>query len=197
MTSKLNAKYKDNNNTTNTTASNNRNSRKSNLNHKNTSFLKSSTPHSSNNSKFTTKLNDTQTTTTTKYNRVVLNSFRLPDSSEYDDENTEEADTSASIHFNSDFASFSSNEYNSNNNHISENSSPRKENYTADNNSRNTTRRRVSCPVSTHGNCSNNHQHNYYHQVDDFRFLKFDPFDRVVSRLSGRKKWIILALIIF
>jgi hypothetical protein len=186
MTSKLNAKYKDNNNTNNT--SNNRNSRKSNLNHKNTSFLKSNTP-SSNNSKFTTKLNETQTTTT-KYNRVILNSFRLPDSSEYDDENTEEADTSASIHFNSDFASFSSNEYNNNNNnnnHITENLSPRKENYIADNNSRNTTRRRVSCPVSTHGNCSNNHQHNYYHQVDDFRFLKFDPFDRVVSRLSGRK----------
>ncbi len=177
MTSKLNANSsktkssKDNNNNNNNA---NNNSKKSNLNH--TSLLqKTSSPQ-----KF--KLNET--TTTTKYNRVILNSFRLPDSSEYDDDNTEEADTSTSIHLNSDFASFSSNEYNNNNNN---NNRLILDNYTSSNSSgfNRSSRQRASIPTSTNSSCPN-HSQNHYYQVDDFRFLKFDPFDRVVSRLSGK-----------
>ena len=171
MTSKLNANSSKTNSSKDNNNNNNNNSKKSNLNR--TSLLqKTRSPQ-----KF--KLNET-----TKYNRVILNSFRLPDSSEYDDDNTEEADTSTSIHLNSDFASFSSNEYNNNNNNSNR---LLLDNYTSSNSSgfNRNSRQRASIPTSTNSSCPN-HSQNHYYQVDDFRFLKFDPFDRVVSRLSGK-----------
>ena len=102
----------------------------------------------------------------TKYNRVILNSVRLPDSSEFE-ENTE-VDTSTSINLNSDFASFSSNE----NNCVSETTTPVDFKGSQQ-------RRRVSCPVSSTFRETRG-------PSDDFKFLKFDPFDRFIYRLSGK-----------
>ena len=136
-------------------------------------YSSSSSASSNSRSHYTTNTNTNINATTAtnhiklneiKYNRVVLNSVRLPDTSEYDEE--QYTDASTSVNLNSDFSSFSSNE---NNLKSSGGFSDIKDSF-----------RVIGSPV---GCATIREERDLF---DEFKFLKFDPFDRFISRLSGK-----------